>query len=214
MSNINDNFSAKLNYGLTTLNLKLDSNKIEKLLVLIKELERWNKKINLTAIRSIEDMVSGHLLDSLIVGPHLKGKSIIDVGTGAGFPGLPLAIIDPSLEFLLLDSNGKKIGFIKHIINMLELKNTSAIKNRAEDYVPSNGFDTVIARAITDLPRLIRLTQHMLHETGSIIALKGKKPITEIQKIPAAWKASVCRVSVPGLETHERHIISLTKPVK
>ena len=214
MSSTNDNISAKLNYGLNALNLKLDSNKIEKLLILIKELERWNKKINLTAIRSIEDMVSGHLLDSLIVGPHLKGKSIIDVGTGAGFPGLPLAIIYPDLEFLLLDSNGKKIGFIKHIINILGLKNTLAIKNRAEDYVPSNGFDTVIARAITDLPRLIRLTQHMLHETGSIIALKGIKPIKEIQKIPNAWKASVCRVSVPGLETHERHIICLERPSK
>ena len=183
--------------------------KLEKLIALIEELARWNKKINLTAIRSTQDMVSGHLLDSLAVRPFLQGKSIIDVGSGAGFPGLPLAIVDPSLNYRLLDSNGKKIAFIKHVISLLNLKNVEAIKIRAEDYFPASGFDTVIARALTGIPNLIALTEHMLTKQGVIISLIGKNPTKELNNIPDNWKYSITKIIVPGLEEYERHIISL-----
>lgn len=206
---ISNNIEDKLRCGLRDLNEVLSEDKIEKLIVLIEELERWNQKFNLTAIRSIEDMVSGHLLDSLSVRPFLHGQLIIDVGTGAGFPGLPLAVVDPDLDFILLDSNGKKVGFIKHVINLLDINNAQAIKKRAEDYVPASGFDTVIARALTDIPNLIALTEHLLVKQGMIISLKGKNPIKELKKIPKFWKYSVSKVIVPGLEKHERHIISL-----
>ena len=187
----------------------LSQDKVGNLIALIEELERWNKKINLTAIRSVKNMISGHLLDSLAVRPFLHGKTIIDVGSGAGFPGLPLAIADPTINFMLLDSNRKKIGFIKHIISLLNLKNVEVIKIRAEDYFPTNGFDTVIARALTDIPNLIALTGHMLQKRGVIVSLKGKNPTEELSKIPEGWKYSETKITVPGLEQHERHIISL-----
>ena len=187
----------------------LSQAKVGNLIALIEELERWNKKINLTAIRPVKNMISGHLLDSLAVRPFLHGKTIIDVGSGAGFPGLPLAIADPKINFMLLDSNRKKIGFIKHIISLLNLKNVEVIKIRAEDYFPANGFDTVIARALTDIPNLIALTGHMLQKRGVIVSLKGKNPTEELSKIPEGWKYSVTKITVPGLEQHERHIISL-----
>ena len=136
-------------------------------------------------------------------------KSIIDVGSGAGFPGLPLAIVDPSLNYRLLDSNGKKIAFIKHVISLLNLKNVEAIKIRAEDYFPASGFDTVIARALTGIPNLIALTEHMLTKQGVIISLKGKNPTKELNNIPGNWKYSITKIIVPGLEEYERHIISL-----
>ena len=209
VSKISNNLEDKLRFGLAGLNEIYSQDELKNLMILIEELERWNQKFNLTAIRSIEDMVSGHLLDSLSVRSFLHGQSIIDVGSGAGFPGLPLAIVEPNLDFILLDSNGKKVGFIKHVINLLNLNNVKAIKKRAEDYVPASGFDTVIARALTDIPNLIVLTEHLLKKQGMIISLKGKNPIKELKKIPKFWKYSISKVIVPTLEKHERHIISL-----
>ena len=125
--------------------------------VLLTELERWNRKVNLTAIRDRREMVTAHILDSLVAQPLLHGKTVLDVGTGPGFPGLPLAIVEPEREFTLLDSNNRKIMFVQHVAGLLGLTNVTAVKGRGEDYEPGHRFDTVIARALAALPRLVEI---------------------------------------------------------
>ena len=180
---------------------------------LLTELDRWNQRINLTAIRKVDEMVAGHILDSLVVLPMLRGPRVLDIGTGAGFPGLPLAIVEPGTEFVLLDSNGKKISFVERMIAALGLKNAKAVKARAEDYAPGKRFDTVIARALASLPRLVELSAHLVGEDGRLLALKGKYPAEELEAIRSLpeWEYSVQPVDVPGLEAHARHVVKLER---
>ena len=158
-------------------------------------------------------MVPGHILDSLAVRPMLAGRRVLDVGTGAGFPGLPLAIAEPELEFVLLDSNARKISFVRHIIGELGLPNVVAIQGRAEDYAPAERFDTVIARALASTPRILELAGHLLRKEGVLLALKGKHPAQELEPIDdlPGWKYEVTDVTVPGLESHARHVVCLRK---
>jgi 16S rRNA (guanine527-N7)-methyltransferase len=158
-------------------------------------------------------MIAAHVLDSLAVRPFLEGPRVIDIGTGAGFPGLPLAIVEPDLEFTLLDSNGKKISFVNHMIAELGLSNVAATKARAEDYAPGKRFDTVIARALATVPRLIELSAHLVREDGQLLALKGKYPAEELEPITASpeWDFSVTELTVPFLEAHARHVVSVRR---
>ena len=199
--------------GARTLGQELTAQQLEGLVTLLEELERWNRRINLTAIRDIDEMVSGHVLDSLAVRPLLRGDSVLDIGTGAGFPGLPLAIVEPEVRFVLLDSNGKKISFVREMIGRLGLSNTEAVKARAEDYAPGKRFDTVIARALASLPRLVELAAHLVGEDGPLLALKGKYPAEELEamKSLSEWEHSVQPVDVPGLEAHARHVVRLER---
>ena len=158
--------------GASELGQDLPEDAVYKLATLLAELDRWNRRINLTAIRDPAEMVAGHVLDSLAVRPHLQGPRVIDIGTGAGFPGLPLAIVEPDMDFVLLDSNGKKISFVQHMIGELGLSNVKAVKARAEGYQPGNGFDTVIARALASVPRLVELSSDLVGEDGQLLALK------------------------------------------
>ena len=187
----------------------LSTASVDRLALLIEELGRWNRRINLTAIRDPRAMVSGHVLDSLVVRPLLHGRRIIDIGTGAGFPGLPLAIAEPDRDFLLLDANAKKLGFVQHIIGRLGLKNAAVAKARAEDYAPGERFDTVIARALASMARLVELGGHLVGEDGVLLALKGKLPAEELDDLPGSWEYSVTKLKVPGLENHARHLITL-----
>jgi 16S rRNA (guanine527-N7)-methyltransferase len=191
----------------------LPAESIDKLTMLVAELTRWNKRINLTAIRDPDAMVSGHILDSLAVRSLLEGRRVLDVGTGAGFPGLPLAIAEPQIEFELLDSNGRKISFVRHVIGELGLQNVVAKKARAEDYAPAERFDTVIARALASIPRLLELAGHLIREEGVLLALKGKHPAAELEAIEAlpGWKYVVTDLTVPGLESHARHVVCLRR---
>ena len=191
-----------------------DSSVSKRLSLLIEELEKWNKKYNLTAIRAPNEMVHGHIMDSLSALKFIKGKDIIDIGTGAGFPGLPLAIMRPKNHFLLVDGNGKKIGFIQHIISLFELKNVQAKKIRAENFFPDQQFDTVIARALKTLPKVISLSEHLLKEHGTIVAMKGKLPIKELNSINNGWQHQVHPIRVDGMSNRERHIILLNKERK
>lgn len=199
--------------GAATLGQPLHAEAVQKLAQLLGELERWGRRINLTAIRNIDEMVSGHVLDSLAIRAHVRGPRVIDIGTGAGFPGLPLAIADPDMQFVLLDSNGKKIGFVRHIVGELGLANVVAVKARVEGYAPGMRFDTVIARALASIPRLVEISAHLVGEDGQLLALKGKHPAAELEPIQSLpeWEYSVTELTVPGLEAHSRHVVSLQR---
>ncbi|MDX1498430.1 MAG: 16S rRNA (guanine(527)-N(7))-methyltransferase RsmG [Woeseiaceae bacterium] len=176
---------------------------------LVDELVRWNAKVNLTAIRDPVAMIEGHLLDSLAVRPLLEGRSIADVGTGAGFPGLPLAIAEPDRRFTLIDGTAKKIAFVRHAAGLLGLGNVEAVQTRTEDYAPGQGFDTVIARAVGTLDRLVAMAGHLVGEDGVFLALKGRYPKQELDEVPAAWATRVVALDVPGLEKGSRHAVLL-----
>jgi 16S rRNA (guanine527-N7)-methyltransferase len=176
---------------------------------LLDELERWNRKVNLTAIREREQMQVLHIADSLAARPLLEGRRILDVGTGPGFPGLPLAIVEPEREFTLLDTNNKKIRFVEHVVALLGLDNVIAVKARAEDYAPGQRFDTVIARALASLPKLVDIAGHHVREGGVFVALKGRYPAEELREIPAPWSHEVIELDVPGLEKGSRHAVLL-----
>ena len=183
----------------------------QQLLALLDELERWNRKVNLTAVRDRDKMVTAHIEDSLSVRPLLRGGRILDVGTGAGFPGLPLAIVEPEREFHLIDSNNKKIQFVQHIAGLLGLDNVMAVKARGEDYAPGHRFDTVIARALAALPKLVEIAGHHVGEDGVFVALKGRYPEEELQLMPDTWHSNVTELKVPGLDAGSRHAVVLTR---
>ena len=195
--------------GVRSLGQELAEESIEKFARLLCELERWNARINLTAIREPREMISGHLLDSLAIRPLIHGKSLIDIGTGAGFPGLPIAITEPGLIVELLDSNARKIGFVQHVIGDLDISNATAVRSRAENYAPGKRFDTVIARALASIPRLIELGGHLVAEKGVMLALKGRYPADELEEMPDAWDYEVTEVTVPELEA--RHVVTLRR---
>jgi len=181
---------------------------------LLTELGRWNRRVNLTAIRDPSDMVTGHVLDSLSVRPHLEGNRICDIGTGAGFPGLPLAIAEPSRQFVLLDSNGRKISFVRHMIRTLKLENATAVQARAEDYAPDQPFDTVIARALASLVRIAELSVHLTGQNGVLLAQKGRYPAAELEQMkqpPDNWEIRVTELHVPGLAPQSRHVVRLSQ---
>ncbi len=184
---------------------------VEKFRALLDELERWNKKVNLTAIRDRDEMITAHLLDSLVARPLLHGRRILDVGTGGGFPGLPLAIAEPDREFDLVDSNNKKIMFVQHVAGLLGLDNVSAVKARTEDYEPGYRFDTVIARAVATVPRLLGLAGHHVGEDGVFVALKGRYPTEELEPLPEHWGYKVAELKVPGLAEGSRHAVLLRR---
>ncbi|MGB5631025.1 MAG: 16S rRNA (guanine(527)-N(7))-methyltransferase RsmG [Woeseiaceae bacterium] len=183
----------------------------EKFSLLLDELERWNRKFNLTAVSDRAQMITLHLQDSLAAQPLLEGTEILDVGTGAGFPGLPLAIVEPGRNFTLLDSNNKKIMFVQHVAGLLGLGNVTAVKSRGEDYAPGRRFDTVIARALATLPRLVEIAGHHVREDGVFVALKGRYPAEELEELTAPWSHEVKKLHVPGLEEGSRHAVLLRR---
>ena len=206
--------TARIQTALDGLGQSFPDGTAEKLGALINELARWNRKVNLTAIRDTGEMITAHLLDSLIAAPLLEGDTVLDVGTGPGFPGLPLAVVHPERQFTLLDSNNKKIMFAQHAAGLLGLDNVSAVKARGEDYAPGHGFDTVIARALAALPRLVEIAGHHVGEDGVFVALKGRYPteeLEELEQLELPWRYAVTELNVPGLEKGSRHAVLLRR---
>lgn len=202
---------SRLAAGLSGLGLALAPAQVEALLRLVEELADWNGRFNLTAIREPAEVVDKHLLDSLAVLPLLKGLAIADIGTGAGFPGLPLAIADPDRRFTLVESTGKKAVFVRHAAAVLNLPNVEVVQARAEAFRASQPFDSVISRALGSLSDFVRVAGHLAGRSGRLLAMKGKVPEEELKALPAGWKAfAVHPVRVPGLDA-ERCLVEIGK---
>lgn len=184
---MNDDLKLKtlLTQGLKQFDLQsLDTPLLEYLLLL----NKWNAAYNLTAVRDLESMINKHILDSLAILPWIKGARILDVGTGAGLPGIPLSIAKPDMQFVLLDSNGKKIRFLNEVKRKLDLKNLEIVQFRVENYHPDQGFDTVTSRAFSSLEQMIHWTQHLIAEEGIWLAMKGRYPDTELNTIQQKYR--------------------------
>jgi 16S rRNA (guanine527-N7)-methyltransferase len=194
-----------------SLGVTLDEVAAGKLSSLLDELLKWNAAYNLTAITDRSEMVTHHLLDSLSVHPWLHGETVADVGTGAGFPGLPLAIVDPGRRFTLIDSNNKKIRFVSHAARTLGLTNVTAVHARSESFKPEKPFDTVIARAFAALPDLLKLVSPLCGPETRVLAMKGKRPEDELAAVPPEWRVLEVRpLEVPAL-AEDRHLVIARK---
>jgi len=177
--------------GLLRLNLDLAPHLF---LDYLRLLDIWNRAYNLTAIQTQQERIGRHILDSLAILPWIKGPRIIDVGTGAGLPGIPLAIACPDKAFVLLDSNGKKTRFLYEVKRTLRLPNIEIVQMRVENYRPAQGFDTVVSRAFSELKQMIAWTHHLRAETGIWLAMKGRYPDTELSEIEGQIKVHTYHV--------------------
>lgn len=195
-----------LSSGIHALGLPEEQDKTQLLLKFIHLIQKWNKVYNLTAIVNPIDMVRMHILDSLAVIPHLGSGRIADIGTGAGLPGIPLAIYKPENEYLLLDSSAKKTRFVNQVVVELKLKNVTVINTRVDQYHPKQKFNIVITRAFASIAEIKRLTEHLLVEEGEILAMKGLPTSQELREIIGSY--AIIPLQVPGIDA-ERCLISM-----
>ncbi len=196
--------------GAGELQMTLERTQADLLLRLVDELELANAQFNLTAIRDRPGMLRKHILDSLSAQPFLRGSRIADVGTGAGFPGLPLAVVNPDRRFSLIEATGKKARFVERTAELLGLRNVEVVNARAERYRPFELFDTVMARALSSLADFVAYAGHLCAPQGRLLAMKGKRPDEELSGLPKSFRAlAVHRVKLPGLDD-ERHIVELS----
>jgi 16S rRNA (guanine527-N7)-methyltransferase len=206
---INPAVSARLVAGLEALGLADRSELLSDLLHYLRLLLQWNGAYNLTAIRDPAEMVTRHILDSLALVPYVQGELLVDIGTGAGLPGMLLHMADVCPETVLVDSNGKKVRFCKHVIGELGLEQIDARHIRAEDLKLADGADAVISRAYASLADFVRSAGHLLRPGGQLLAMKGRYPHDEVQQLPAGWQLLECvQLRVPGLD-EERHLLRL-----
>jgi 16S rRNA (guanine527-N7)-methyltransferase len=207
------NLEEKLAGGLADMGLDLDVAMRSRLLKYVSLMQKWNKVYNLTAVREPEKMVTQHLLDSLAVLPHITGHRVIDVGTGPGLPGIPLALASPALEVTLLDSSHKKTSFLRQACLELGLNNVTVVCERVEVWRPEEKYDVVISRAFSDLAEFASLALHLCRDTGRMLAMKGVYPHEELTRLPATVVLQgVEPLKVPGLDA-ERHLV-LLRPIK
>ena len=197
--------------GAVPFGVSLSASDAASLIRLLDELDEWNQRMNLTAIRDRSQQITKHLLDSLSVQPYLQGDLIADVGTGAGFPGLPLAIVNPARRFTLIDSTAKKLKFIDHVAQLLGLKNVETVHTRAESFRPKERFDCVLSRAVGPTATFVKWSGHLCAGGGRLLAMKGRYPTDELTSLPSGWKlAAVHRLNIPGLD-EERHLVELCR---
>lgn len=170
-------------------------------------LVRWNKAYNLTSITDAEGMVVRHILDSAVARPWLAGTTILDAGSGAGLPGIPLALLEPERRFTLVDASGKKVRFLRQVVMELKLPNVTPVQARLEGWHAESPFDTVISRALASLGEFVTTCGHLAGAGGRLVAMKGRRPDAEIAAVPAPWRVTAAEpVTVPGLDA-ERHIV-------
>ncbi len=202
-----DALQAQLEQGIDALGLRLPAEAVPRLLDYQALLARWNAAYNLTAVRDPVEMITRHLLDSLAILPHVQGTSLADLGTGPGLPGVVLAIAAPGREILLVDSNGKKVRFLREAIRSLKLQGVRAEQSRVEDV--QGQFDCITARAFASLADMLGWGGHLLAPEGIWLAMKGKRPDDELPGIPAGFEVRATHeLTVPGLQA-ERHLLVL-----
>ena len=200
---------AKLENLLTQAEIQLTDRQKDQLIQLVQLLNKWNKAYNLTSVRDPQEMLVKHILDSIVVSPYLQGDRFIDVGTGPGLPGLPLAIINPTKQFVLLDSLGKRISFIRNAVRELGLTNVEPVLSRVEEYQPEQKFDGVLSRAFASLKDMTDWCHHLLKKDGYFYALKGIYHEDEVQELDKKFEIKdVITLYVPEL-VGERHLIVL-----
>lgn len=197
----------KLTSLLKAATISLSDQQKNQLVGYVGMLHKWNKAYNLTSVRDPEQMLIRHIMDSIVVEPHLQGSRFIDVGTGPGLPGVPLAIVRPDAHFTLLDSLGKRIRFLKQVQHELKLVNIEPVQSRVEDFPAEPPFDGVISRAFASLNDMLNWCHHLPGEKGQFYALKGVVPDDELATLPAGFAVDrVVKLAVPQLEG-ERHLI-------
>lgn len=203
--------SSELSTYLAEMNLSASELQQSQLVGFVEMLNKWNKAYNLTSVRSPEQMLIRHVMDSLAVSPYLSGNRFIDVGTGPGLPGIPLAIMNPDKEFVLLDSLGKRIRFQKQVKFELKINNISSVESRVEAYQPEVKFDGVLSRAFACIEDMLTWCHHLPHEKGVYYALKGQLNPLEMEAIPAGFTLTDTLVlKVPKLD-EQRHLLKLVK---
>ena len=204
----------QIRQGCTALSIEVSDTTTEKLALFIGLLEKWNRVYNLTAIRDRRAMVVRHILDSLAVLPFLKRRSLLDVGTGAGFPGMPLAIASAELSVTVLDANAKKLRFVRQAVSELGLNNVEVVQSRMQEYQPAQSFDMVISRAVANLSELYRQTARLVRPGGRIYFMKGSLPAEEIEALKADRESlHIERLCIPGLQA-ERHLLWMEKTLE
>ncbi|MDX1334985.1 MAG: 16S rRNA (guanine(527)-N(7))-methyltransferase RsmG [Gammaproteobacteria bacterium] len=197
--------------GIENLGLKIDAPVQQDLLQYLELLRKWNKVYNLTAIRDTEQMMSHHLLDSLSIVPYVRGPRVLDMGCGAGLPGIPLALARPDLQVVMMDANAKKTRFVQQAITELNLDNAEAVHARAEDYTAPGGFDTVTSRAFSSLEDFLGLAAPYLQKGGQLLAMKGRYPTQELELSFNQFRLiAVHQLEVPFLDS-ERHLVEMER---
>jgi 16S rRNA (guanine527-N7)-methyltransferase len=198
-----------LEEGIDALKLEEFQGGEDLLMEYVTELMNWNRVYNLTSVRKPADIITRHILDSLSVIPYLQGERILDIGTGAGLPGIPLAIACPEREFVLMDSSSKKLRFVQQTLGILELDNVTLENVRVEDYKPDRLFDTIICRAFSDLHDFHQHATRLCNENGILLAMKGVYPMTEIECLEDKSVINdIITLKVPGLDA-ERHLVTM-----
>jgi 16S rRNA (guanine527-N7)-methyltransferase len=201
--------AQQLAQGVAELGLALPAGAQQRLLAYLDLLQKWNRVYNLTAVRQAPRMVSQHLLDCLAAAPHVAAASLLDVGSGAGLPGIPLALALPDSRVTLLDSNHKKAAFLRQAVMELHLTNAEVVCERAEAWTPPAPFDVVISRAFSDLGEFVSLAGRLLAGRGRLVAMKGVHPYEEIAQLPRGWQVlQVTPLTIPGLRA-QRHLVSI-----
>ena len=204
-----ETLKAQLENGVSTLGIALPDGAVERLLDYRELLERWNAAYNLTAIRDDQAMIARHLLDSLAILPYVQGRSLADLGTGPGLPGIPLAIAEPAREVLMVDSNGKKVRFLREAIRSLKLANARAQQSRVEDV--EGTFECITARAFASLADMLGWGGHLLAPNGIWLAMKGRHPAEELDGVPEGFRVeAIHTLAVPDVEG-ERHLVVIRR---
>ena len=200
---------SRLEDGAVALNCSLSEQTINQCLTHMDLLLRWNRVHNLTSVIEPEEIVTRHLLDSLTIASLIRGTRILDVGSGGGFPGIPLALALPDTRWTLLDSRGKRARFLQEVIDQLALKRVLVVQQRVEHYRPEENFDTLVARAVAPLPKFVSATQHLWHEGVRVIAMKGSRLGAEWNQISPAIRerAEIVRLVIPGAELYRQAVV-------
>ncbi|WP_250658846.1 16S rRNA (guanine(527)-N(7))-methyltransferase RsmG [Alkalimarinus coralli] len=206
-----EEYRSRLVDGANQLGVSLIEPQSSQLLSYLTLLNKWNKAYNLTAVRNPEEMLTRHLIDSLSIVPWVKGENIIDVGTGPGLPGIPLAILFPETRFTLLDSNGKKTRFLTQCKLEMGLGNVTVVHGRVEEFKPQQPFDQVISRAFSAIENMVGWCSHLVDDRGQFLAMKGVFPEEELTSLPDGYKVEQSHsLEVPGSDG-ERHLIIIRK---